>query len=218
MTISYGLTALTSHMDYLSHYRALAHARDAQKVVAVPVGLSSYLVFARPSGRSRLVGLSARLKALVALIGDYRIFVRLWGMLGMWQWLRATLKAPPNDATVRIITYAQVTVNIIYQILENVAYLGGKKVLPVSSDRQNKYWLWSSRCWMAHVFLEFWRLKRVRDLAIRQQDGSADTDVSSKWFDITSIVKGQDAQSAWLRSLWVNAAYAPLTVSLPLAI
>ncbi|KAF8460482.1 hypothetical protein BDZ91DRAFT_738978 [Kalaharituber pfeilii] len=214
MTISSSLTVLTAQFDKLASYRALAHSRNPEKVRVVPVGLLGYIVLPRRPEASRLVAVSARLKALASLISDVRIFMRLWGLFGMYEWLVATVQDPPKDATLRKITYLQIAANTLYQILENLAYLGQHKVLPVGKRRQSNYWLWSSRFWMAHVVLEFWRLKRDRDLSAKGKQKAEDTGEGEevKWYDVVSVLNSDSKRSVWLRQLWSNLAYAPLTV------
>src|SRR5438552_2361508 len=38
------------------------------------------------------------LRALSDVISDFRIFARLWGLLGTWAWGGAVLSNPPTDA------------------------------------------------------------------------------------------------------------------------
>lgn len=211
MTTSYSLKAFTAHLDRISHYRALAHSNHGQ-VSAVPLRFLSYLFLARKPEASRLAAISTRLKSLESLISDVRIFMRLWGLLGMYEWLVDTLRNPPKDMTMRKIAYSQIAVNILYQILENLAYLGQHKVLPIGAKKQNSYWLWSSRFWMAHVLLEFWRLKRERDLDWKGKE-KAESGDTPRWYEVADVMQSDEKKSVWLRQLWSNMAYAPLTVS-----
>ncbi|KAF3201409.1 hypothetical protein TWF106_002828 [Orbilia oligospora] len=87
--------------------------------------------------------LEVRLRALSGIISDFRIFSRLWGLFGIAEWAVQVYEAPPKDQQLRQIAYAQVCVNIIYQSLENVAYLSQHKILRYSNATQNKLWAWS---------------------------------------------------------------------------
>ncbi|RPB29845.1 hypothetical protein L211DRAFT_864397 [Terfezia boudieri ATCC MYA-4762] len=211
MTTSYSLTALTAQLDRISHYRELAHSNKAHQVSVVPLGYVSYLLLARKQESSRLATISIHLKALASLTSDVRIFMRLWGLFGIYEWLIDTLRNPPKDMTIRKIAYLQIAVNFLYQILENLAYLGQHKVLPIGKKRQNSYWLWSSRFWMAHVVLEFCRLKRERDLDLKGKD-KAESGDAPRWYEVAGVMKSDGKKSVWLRQLWSNMAYAPLTV------
>lgn len=47
---------------------------------------------------------------------------------------------------------------MVFQALENGAYLAGKGVLGWDNNKIARAWVWSSRAWMAHVALELARL------------------------------------------------------------
>jgi hypothetical protein len=140
---------------------------------------------------------SRSLKALSDIISDFRIFVRLWGLLSIWEWGKGLLQQPPKDVLLRRIAWMQVTVNIAYQVLENGAYLASKGVLGWDEKKQNKAWLWSSRFWATHVLLEFWRLGYEWR---KSKEGEKGKEVERQ-----SVVK-------WKRDLVTNLAYAPLTI------
>ncbi|KAK9246731.1 hypothetical protein V1506DRAFT_534140 [Lipomyces tetrasporus] len=145
---------------------------------------------------------AVRMRALSSLISDVRIFHRLWGLIGLLRWAIATLQAPPKDAVLKAVAFTQVVSNIIYQPLENIAYLGSHGIIPFSKAKINRLWVVSSRLWAAHVILEFVRLARVKYLAkkdVSEQSGEKVTD-------------GHTADTLWRRQLIVNAAYFPLTI------
>jgi hypothetical protein len=125
------------------------------------------------------------------------MFMRLWGLLGIYEWGATTLRSPPKDWVVKYLVLAQVAVNTVFQVLENLAYLNRHEVLGFSKKIEGRMWLWSTRMWATHIALEFLRLERVRSL--REKKGKdADQEVAS-----------------WRKSLISNAAYAPLSVSFP---
>ncbi|KAK9474878.1 uncharacterized protein V1510DRAFT_410911 [Dipodascopsis tothii] len=105
------------------------------------------------------------MRALSSLISDVRTFARLVGLLGLLTWGADTVRSPPADPLLRVVAYAQVAANLGYQPLENVAYLGSKGILPVSPASVGRLYLYSSRCWLTHVVLEFVRLGREHALA-----------------------------------------------------
>jgi len=113
--------------------------------------------------------------------------------------------APPKDLVQRNITWAQVLVNIFYQVLENGAYLSSKGILGWDGKKQNRAWVWSSRFWAAHVGLDFGRLGYEFWLRTR---------VAGKGKEIEKeggVVEEREVR-VWRRELAVNLAYAPLTV------
>ncbi len=93
--------------------------------------------------------------------------MRLWGLLGIWSWGAATWRDPPRDRALKALAWTQVVANALYQYLENGAYLGSHGVFAFSTAKQNRWYAWSSRFWMAHVVLDFARLARVRQLRHR---------------------------------------------------
>jgi hypothetical protein len=153
---------------------------------------------------SRLLVTAQRLKALSGLISDFRIFARLWGLLGLWAWGKAVVVNPSKDKVLARIAYAQVLVNVFYQYLENGAYLSSKDALGWSSEKQGRAWVWSSRFWMAHTALDFVRLWREWQIRRGEKEGKEDEKVKEK---------SEEAwRGFWRKQLVVDMAYAPLTV------
>lgn len=143
--------------------------------------------------------LPAACRSLTSLVSDVRVFNRLWGLLGIYSWGHSLLQHPPRDLTIRRIVAAQVLANACFQVLENAAYLASHNVVSLGKRGQARLWVWSSRFWMTHVALEFWRLQRVRELRV---DGTR------------RGLMGRDRreEEGWKRELVANCAYAPLTV------
>lgn len=144
--------------------------------------------------------LPASFRALTSLISDIRIFHRLWGLLGIYSWGHSIVQHPPRDLTIRRIVAAQVLANAAFQALENVAYLAGHGVVKMGKRGQGRLWVWSSRFWMAHVGLEFWRLQRVREMRVEKARRG-----------VMGRGDGEEV-GRWRRELVANCAYAPLTV------
>lgn len=144
------------------------------------------------------------LKRLRDLCSDYRIFARLVGYPAIHSWGISTYNTPsPTEkgAIPRWIEDTQVLVNLAYQPLENLAYLSSHDILPFSKSTENKLWLWSCRCWAAHVGVELYRLHLVRRQYLRS------TEVGEK------TKKEQEILSfTWVREVIINLAYAPLTI------
>ena len=156
-----------------------------------------------PRAAAFLARLSAGSKALSDVVADYRIFTRLWGLLAIYQWGKAAVFDPPADGVLVRIGLAQVAVNVAFQGLENLAYLGQHGVLQREPRLVLRDWVWSSRFWAAHVLLEFARLARVRVLWDRETlDGD----------DKEAKVKRKEAVEAWWRELLINVFYAPMTM------
>lgn len=168
--------------------------------------------FPVPLALARLARAARATKNAEELLSDYRIFARLWGLLGVYKWGRSLLAegAAPRDAMLRWLEYAQVAANVGFQALENGAYLSQKGILvwegwegERGAARRARWWVWSSRFWAAHVGLEFMRLLYARTLKRRE--------VEKARKDGNAIESGED-ENIWRRNLIVNSAYAPMTL------
>lgn len=133
------------------------------------------------------------------MISDFRIFVRLWGFVGIWKWGKGVIDNPNADGVLRAVESTQVLASIFYQYLENGAYLSGKGVLGWSVEKQNKAWVWSSRFWALHVGLDFVRLWREIRLR-REKVGGKD------------VEEERSIKAKWRREVVTNLAYAPMTL------
>ena len=190
-------TLLASQLQRLAH-KVLQNSRD----VLLP-GETVIASLPAPATATFLVRLSASSKALSDLIADYRIFVRLWGLLAIYQWGKSVVFDPPADKVLQRVGLAHVAVNVAFQGLENLAYLGQHGVISRSPQRQARDWVWSSRFWAAHVLLEFVRLARLRALWDRETIDGDDKEAKAK---------RKDEVDAWWRELLINVLYAPMTL------
>ncbi|CAG8052780.1 unnamed protein product [Penicillium salamii] len=158
----------------------------------------------------------SKFSALSSLASETRYNLRLFGLLELWIWGADTLKNPPQDRTLHVLTVLQVISNVIYQFLENVGYLASKGV--VSKRLVEKYgsltqWdLWSTRGWFGHIFFQFfvlWRQHVLRKRRVAAERAAAGT-VESKQ------TKAEDDEAlrleirSWKKSLVNNAFWAPL--------
>lgn len=158
----------------------------------------------------------SKFSALSSLASETRYNLRLFGLLELWIWGADTLKNPPKDRILHVLTVLQVISNVIYQFLENVGYLASKGI--VSKRLVEKYgslqrWdIWSTRGWFGHIFLQFfvlWRQHVLRKRRVAAERAAAGT-VESK------ETKAEDSEAlrleirAWKKSLVNNAFWAPL--------
>ncbi|KAE9370373.1 hypothetical protein N431DRAFT_426744 [Stipitochalara longipes BDJ] len=200
LTICYTSLLGSSLLSSLSLHRIRAASRRLiSQAIALPPN-TTVIINTSSLPSSRLLIASRRLKALSELISDFRIFVRLWGLLSIYNWGKRVYNSPPIDTLVRRIVYTQVISNIAYQYLENGAYLASKGVLGWSKEKQTRAWVWSSRFWMLHVGLDFVRLWREARLRALKGKSSPWSDEENKWTE------------KWRREMVVNAAWAPLTL------
>ncbi|KAK4992258.1 hypothetical protein LTR50_001238 [Elasticomyces elasticus] len=221
LTISYTLTLLSSQLTRAlrAQYELLALSLVSKASDVLLPGETIFAEFEPPQTKLALV--TAGTKALADLISDFRIFLRLWGLLGIYAWARATYFEPPKDAVVKVLVWAQVAVNTAYQILENGAYLAQHGVLRGerwSAKSQARLWAWSSRFWMGHVALEFLRLGRTWQTRDRAGEGLgigvgqvAAEGVAEDDEKAVKVSRKEDME-AWWRTMRVNLAYAPMTL------
>lgn len=207
-TLQYTLLALHSHLSRLRDWRlkrlVFAIAGEASKTLLPGETVIANVASPTPT----LDSVIASSKALSGLISDFRIFTRLWGLLGIYNWAKSTYKNPPKDSVLKATVWAQVLAGAGFQWYENVAYLAMKGVLRgerFGERKQAKWWEWSSRFWMAHVALEVVRLAREWQL------DAATAVVEDKEASAAEKATRAEASTVWRRSLLVNAAWAPIT-------
>lgn len=160
----------------------------------------------------------SKFAALSSLASETRYNLRLFGLLPLWIWGSETLKSPPTDPIIHALTVLQVVSNVIYQLLENVAYLASKGVVSRKFVEKhggiNKWYIWSTRGWFGHIFLQFfvlWRQQVLRKRRLAAQRTAAGI----------SEAKGTQAEDreelrqeirAWRKSLVNNTIWAPLCI------
>ncbi len=170
-TTNYSLLTLLTCLDIYSRRRlertAVAVAEKASATVQLLPG-ETLIATISESSTSRLSRTTRRLRALTDLISDVRVFMRLWGLLGIYSGARQTWFHPPQDLVTKRIVWAQVLASAAYQYLENAAYLAQHGILDWESSKQAKAWLWSARFWAVYVALDLGRLWRVKNLQQRR--------------------------------------------------
>ncbi|CAJ2506031.1 Uu.00g001610.m01.CDS01 [Anthostomella pinea] len=201
--------------------------RSAEKLLALANSLppSATLVlnakvFPSPSV-AIILELSKRLKAFSALLSETRTFLRLWGLLGMYFWARRLIlqwrhlatssekgQQSSSDRVETSIAWTQLIACVVFQALENGAYLSSKNVLGWAPATQGKAARWSARFWGTFVGIEIGRLfyeshkRSQRTRAEKFGDKSVAVVVreENEWTD------------TWRKNVIRNMAWAPLTV------
>ncbi|KAI0104906.1 hypothetical protein F4776DRAFT_647829 [Hypoxylon sp. NC0597] len=205
--------------------------RSAKQLLALAASLppSATLVFsakALPShGVARILELAKRLRAFSAMLSEARTFLRLWGLLNMYFWLRRLVLARKQqraadekdgikssnkeDKLETAISWLQLGSCIVFQALENGAYLASKGVLGWAPATQRRASLWSARFWAAFVGIEVGRLfyeSHRRGLRSREEKFAGGKTAAQ--------VQAEEMEwnDAWKKSVARNLAWAPLTV------
>jgi hypothetical protein len=190
-----------------------------------------------PRGAALLRQLADSSKALYTVISDFRIFVRLWGVLGLYTWARdyllraATSTALPQDGntgtgtspststktktrkqkTIHAITGAQIASLLAFQVLENGAYLSSKGVLTSASWSGARGKAREAKWWVWSC--RFWAayvvLEGVRLGAVWKFDSEGD---GEKEKEKEGKIAKREADRVWWRDVVSNAAYFPMTL------
>ncbi|KAJ5953366.1 hypothetical protein N7454_000262 [Penicillium verhagenii] len=172
----------------------------------------------KPTSSSPSSSSSARWSALSNLASETRYNLRLFGLLPLWVWGSQTFKSPPADPIIHALTHLQVISNVIYQLLENIAYLAGKGV--ISKKWIDKYggidlwYIWSTRGWFGHIFFQFfvlWRehVLRKRRLAAKR---AAAGNIETKEIEAEEAEQLRLEIRSWKKSLVNNTIWAPLCI------
>ncbi|KAK3109931.1 hypothetical protein LTR53_016304 [Teratosphaeriaceae sp. CCFEE 6253] len=197
-----------------TRYERLATALASKNSSALLSGEKTAATLGPP--RSPLVELCASTKALADLVDDFRFFTRLWGLVTIYSWARDNYSAPPGDAVLKTLIWAQVGMSATFQFLENGAYLASKGVLRGERwvTRQPKWWVRSNRFWLAHVVLEALRLLRVRQLRYNEDFGAKaePTGTSDVKAEGIVTVQSEALKQKWHRDFYANAGWFPLTL------
>ncbi|OLL26189.1 hypothetical protein NEOLI_003578 [Neolecta irregularis DAH-3] len=129
-----------------------------------------------------------KLDNLSAKMGDIRVFLRLWGLLGMYKHGVRLSQDPPRDPIVRMISKVQWVIDTIYCPLEATAYLSSHKILGAKPLTQAKLHLLCCRIFVVHIIFEAVKMFRIRQLS----NGVVD--------------------KAWWDGLISNVAYLPMAL------
>ncbi|KAL7921486.1 hypothetical protein ACQKWADRAFT_295199 [Trichoderma austrokoningii] len=191
--------------------------QSAQKLVAMAFQLppATTVVLSSapaPPGAAFALGLANNLKALSGVLGEARTINRLWGLLGLYFGLKrivarmrprkiasekegegAVVEAAAAAPFETIFSLAQIVTLVLFQVFENLAFLGSKKAIDLKPATMGKFGLLSVRCWGTYVFMELSRLLVERARSSRQ-------------------VKTAAWAKTWNKSFLRNLAWAPLTV------
>ncbi|KAK8154376.1 hypothetical protein BKA80DRAFT_189380, partial [Phyllosticta citrichinensis] len=215
-TLSYTLTFVAAHT------RAYVSARLERFAAALVIKATGALLpgetlIATLPPSSRLARASRATEAMTklsALVGDFRVFVRLWALLDVYTWARgvwledAGKQDKEKDYVQRALVWGEVAASAAFQALENGAYLADKGVLngewvtgEKGKRRVARWWVWSSRFWAAYVGLE---LARLGWAWAKESSEEQDKKVSEE--------DRRERALAWWKQVVSNLAWAPMTL------
>ncbi len=155
---------------------------------------------------------AASLETLGSRISEVRILLRLTALLPLYTWLRELLAdKKTKDRYLRTISLFQCVSYVVYQLTENVAFLVDQGIISRKWLQKRggsaKWWLWSSRAWLAGVFCDFLRLfrealiERERRIAARKT-GEGKTEAE--------LEKQHSIDRVWWSEMFVASCWFPL--------
>ncbi|KAJ4299559.1 hypothetical protein N0V90_004805 [Kalmusia sp. IMI 367209] len=229
-TISYTLELLSALLSRLLTYRLTKLATtivEKADDVLLP-GETLIATLPTPPSAQLAAQIATSSKALAGVIADYRIFVRLWGLAGLYIWARGAWNTPlrteegRKERVLRGVAWAQIASLVAFQVLENGAYLASKGILTsagwsgeVGKRREVRWWVWSSRFWAGYVALELLRVGVLHYYESRQSSVSKDEKELIKDGEKEGkLLQQQKKRENWLwwRDLVSNVAYMPMTL------
>ncbi|KAE8365748.1 hypothetical protein BDV27DRAFT_100686 [Aspergillus caelatus] len=161
------------------------------------------------------------LLSLSSLMFDTRCTLRLLGLFSIWAWGSETTKAPTADRIVRELTRLQLVATTSYQLLENVAFLMSKNVLPEKLWRRfdsEKLYSWSLLSLCVHMMLQLgklWRESVLRKRADQKAVSSTNGQINMIDKEAESTIEADDNDTDILtRREEIHAARKSLVSSL----
>ncbi|KAM5430429.1 hypothetical protein McanCB56680_003088 [Microsporum canis] len=211
--------ATVGYSAHILHY-ALTHSRRLNHLALSALGRKT------PSSASSAASSSSsassahpHLLALASLVSETRTSLRLLGLIPLWAWGSSICKSPPADPVLRAIAYGQVISCVLFQFLENVAFLASKGVLSKRAVERwgslSKWSLWSIRAWLTHILLELVKLVRESQIAAQEQRRGRDDAASAAEKGVKQKGKEEAAKialkaKAWNQRLVNSLAWLPL--------
>ncbi|EJP67500.1 peroxin 11C [Beauveria bassiana ARSEF 2860] len=169
-----------------------------------------------PRSIALVLDLAARLQAYSGMVSEMRTMGRLWGLLGLYSAVKGLIAArkqqKQTDALsdesaektfAALVAWAQTLCLVVFQVCENAAYLGSKKILPIKPLNQGRLAILSVRFWGAYVAMEV-----VKHLTERARRLSASGGVKAT----AAAAEEKRWQEDWRTAFYRNAAWAPLTM------
>ncbi|KAM3510543.1 hypothetical protein MY11210_005796 [Beauveria gryllotalpidicola] len=203
---------------------------SARQLVAALFSLPpSTSVVLKPAIMPRSVGfvldLAARLQAYSGMVSEMRTMGRLWGLLGLYSAVKGLATAARNqqqqqqqqtdslsdeaaeETFAALLAWAQTLCLVVFQVCENAAYLGSKKILPIKPLSQGRLAILSVRFWGAYVAMEV-----VKHLTERARRLSAAAAAAGGVKTTAGEEEEKRWREDWRTAFYRNAAWAPLTM------
>ncbi|KAJ2789619.1 hypothetical protein GGI18_002295 [Coemansia linderi] len=155
---------------------------------------------------------SERVRTLSNLVADYRIMIRLTGLVPMAQYVRYAEQFPAKTRLLQWLDRIMNLTLVCYYPLEHIYWLGAHQILPFSENLIDIAGYWSCRFWAVWVAMQFVRLGEEYRLI----QGKRREIYTRDKIDAAQMQVELDAVSAetksWKTQLIINACYFPLTL------
>ncbi|KAJ1856351.1 hypothetical protein LPJ73_002198 [Coemansia sp. RSA 2703] len=165
-------------------------------------------VFAKKGQKSA----SERVRTLSNLVSDYRIMIRLTGLVPMAQYVRYAEQFPAQTRLLQWLDRVMNLTLVCYYPLEHIYWLGAHQIIPFSEKLVDFSGYWSCRFWAVWVAMQFVRLGEEYRLI----KGKKHKIYTQGKIDATKMQEELDAVDAetksWKIQMLINACYFPLTL------
>jgi hypothetical protein len=91
--------------------------------------------------------LVCKIQNLVGPISDFRILLRYYALLPLFQYIISTEENPHPNRRIRLLTRLENAANAIYYPLEHTYWLALHNVISMDEKTRDKIGRWSCRCW-----------------------------------------------------------------------
>ncbi|KAM3542934.1 hypothetical protein ARSEF1564_004158 [Beauveria bassiana] len=177
-----------------------------------------------PRSIAFVLDLAARLQAYSGMVSEMRTMGRLWGLLGLYSAVKGLIAARKQQKQKQtdslsdesaektfaaLVAWAQTLCLVVFQVCENAAYLGSKKILPIKPLNQGRLAILSVRFWGAYVAMEV--VKHLTERA-RRLSATASGGVKTTAAAAAAAEEEKRWQEDWRTAFYRNAAWAPLTM------
>lgn len=218
LTTAAGLETFLSTVNYsisiLAYFEKrspshLAFLERLNQITGLPLGRSKNSASPSRSSQSR-PKLPTPFQNFETLISGTRTALRLIALLPLYTWLRELLvDKDKQDTYLRAISVTQCLSYMIYQFLENVAFLSDRGVVSqrwlAKRGGSTKWWLWSCRAWLAGILCDF--LILFRKALIEQQRRNKAKDARTEAED-----DSQSFDRRWWSDLFVASCWLPVSL------
>ncbi|KAJ1655726.1 hypothetical protein GGF38_004709 [Coemansia sp. RSA 25] len=155
---------------------------------------------------------SERVRTLSNLVSDYRIMIRLIGLVPMAQYVRYAEQFPAQTRLLQWLDRIMNLTLVCYYPLEHTYWLGAHQILPFSEKVVDLSGYWSCRFWAVWVAMQFVRLgEEYRIIQGKRREIYTRDKIDAAQMQVELDAVTAETKS-WKTQLLINACYFPLTL------